>query len=110
MEEANISNLLYQSDKDLAQGTGEQQILQTIAVVTEMMSVWSGSLTLFNPSSTTYVKHFISRFNNSTFDNYTWDSHIAGYGNTTSAINAIQFTMSSGNFDGTIKLYGIKDS
>jgi hypothetical protein len=71
----------------------------------------SGTLTLFNPSSTTYVKHFISRFNNSTFDNYTWDSHIAGYGNTTSAINAIQFTMSSGNIDdGTIKLYGIKDS
>jgi hypothetical protein len=96
----------YESSRDLAQSTGVQILSSTGGSDADQTS--SGTLTLFNPSSTTYVKHFIARFNNSTFDNYTWDSYIAGYGNTTSAINAIQFTMSSGNFDGTIALYGIK--
>jgi hypothetical protein len=109
MGEANVfGGFAYEASRDLAQSTGVQILSSTGGSDADQTS--SGTLTLFNPSSTTYVKHFISRFNNSTFDNYTWDSHIAGYGNTTSAINAIQFTMSSGNFDGTIKLYGIKDS
>ena len=39
------------------------------------------------------------------------DDYYAGYGNTTSAVNAISFQMSSGNIEtGTIKLYGLKDS
>jgi hypothetical protein len=70
----------------------------------------SGSLQLFNPASTTYVKHFIVRNNYYKADNYSIDFYIAGYGNTTSAVNAIQFKMSSGNFDGIIKLYGVKKS
>ena len=76
-----------------------------------------GSLTLFNPSSTTYVKHFISNASTMTYHtgdtdtgNYNYAMYVAGYGNTTSAINAVRFQMSSGNFDGVIKLYGVKKS
>ena len=68
---------------------------------------------LFNPSSTTFVKHFIARIslNQSASPNMFLDNYSAGYFNTTSAIDAIQFKMASGNIDaGVIKLYGIKDS
>jgi hypothetical protein len=69
----------------------------------------SGSLTLFNPSSTTYVKHFIATVNEYNQNDYNQNAYVAGYGNTTSAVNAIQFKMSSGNIDdGTILMYGIK--
>jgi hypothetical protein len=57
------------------------------------------------------VKHFIARTNGMTFGTYSHEGYTAGYFNTTSAIDAIQFKFSSGNIDaGTIKLYGIKDS
>ena len=66
---------------------------------------------MFNPSSTTFLKHFIGRANNYHRANITNDDNFAGYFNTTSAIDAIQFKFSSGNIDsGLIKLYGIKDS
>ena len=66
---------------------------------------------LFNPSSTTFVKHYISRAVQNAAINYVYDSYSAGYGNTTSAIDAIKFQANSGNIDtATIKLYGIKDS
>jgi hypothetical protein len=69
-----------------------------------------GYLELYNPSSTTFVKHFISRMNYNHQADYSIDSFTSGYGNTTSAINAIQFKMDSGNMDGIIKLYGVKKS
>lgn len=100
------TTLAYGGSQDLAQ----QTIFQNLAIgigngADEMIA---GSLQLFNPSSTTYVKHFISNFNTYTQDNFTENDYVAGYGNTTSAVNAIQFKMSSGNFDGTILMYGIK--
>jgi len=66
-----------------------------------------GTLQIFNPSSTTFVKHFIARsINNPT--EYAQDEYMAGYFNTTSAIDAVQFKMASGNIDdGIIKLYGV---
>jgi hypothetical protein len=70
----------------------------------------SGVLTIFNPSSTTYVKHFISSVTNYTYHDYSIIQHVGGYFNTTSAVNAFDFKMTSGNFDGTIKLYGVKKS
>jgi hypothetical protein len=101
------SGLGYSTGEDLAQGTGFQSLAQNIGNGADE-SV-SGSLTIFNPSSTTYVKHFISRFSNYEEDNRMFDCFSAGYGNTTSAVNAIQFKMSSGNIDdGKIYLYGIK--
>ena len=68
----------------------------------------SGYLRLFNPSSTTFVKNFIAQSNTYEATNNSMHCFIAGYGNTTSAVNAIQFSMSSGNIDaGDICLYGI---
>ena len=71
----------------------------------------SGFLHLFDPSNTTFVKHFIARCNSYLHSDGTYEAHIAGYFNTTSAIDEFQFKMDSGNIDaGTIKLYGLKDS
>ena len=59
-------------------------------------------------SSTTFVKHFMSNVNNVAYVDRSFNNYSAGYGNTTSAVDAIQFKMSSGNLDaGSIKLYGI---
>ena len=68
----------------------------------------SGTLNLFNPSSTTFVKHFILNNNGCFSNDISINIFAAGYGNTTSAVDAVQFKMSSGNIDaGTITLYGI---
>jgi hypothetical protein len=102
--------LSYDTNADLAQSTSDQRLTQPISNVSDSSA--SGSMSLFNPSSTTYVKHFIGSSNSmvitSDFTEYYCMVHYtAGYGNTTSAINAVRFQMSSGNFDGTILLYGI---
>ena len=106
--EADTEALLgYDAGGDLAQSTGFQPLLRGVGIENDQ-SV-SGSLTLFNPSSTTYVKHFISINNGYGTGVASVNTFIAGYFNTTSAINAIRFNMSSGNIDaGTIYLYGIK--
>jgi hypothetical protein len=71
----------------------------------------SGSMFLFNPSSTTFVKHFMTNVQYSQNTDGSINYRCAGYCNTTTAIDGVQFKMSSGNTDsGTIKLYGIKDS
>jgi hypothetical protein len=101
------SALSYVPSEDLAQSTAFQEIIREIGNDNDQSG--NGSLTLFNPSSTTYVKHFISRNSTSQNGDYAEDLYIAGYGNTTSAVNAIQFKFASGNIDaGTIYLYGIK--
>jgi hypothetical protein len=103
------TGLAYAGSMDLAQGTGEQYLLYNVGSGADESG--SGSLTLFNPSSTTYVKHFIATANGLYGDgDYCWSMYVAGYGNTTSAINAIRFKFSAGNFDGVIKMYGVKKS
>ena len=102
------SELSYITDYDLAQGTGFQYLDQNSG--SDADQNLGGSLQIFNPSSTTYVKHFIARTSSVFASDGVTDLYIAGYMNTTSAINAIQFKMDSGNFDGTIKLYGLKKS
>ena len=98
----------YITSLDLAQSTAYQFLANVEA---DSDTSCSGYLHLFEPSSTTFTKHFISRVNvvyPATTD-YTSDYYIAGYGNTTSAINAIDFKMASGNIDsGTIDMYGVK--
>jgi len=102
-------SLAYDGTFDIAQGTGFA-IFETGQGNDNDQSM-SGYFYLFNPSSTTYVKHFIAQSNSYLFHNYTRTAILGGYGNTTSAIDGIQFKMASGNIDsGTIKLYGIKDS
>ena len=104
------TGLPYQSTLDLAQSTGFQPLSEN-GVSNENDASLNGSLTLFNPSSTTYVKHFIATTNNqkNAETGLSTNIYVAGYGNTTSAINAVRFQMSSGNIDdGKIYLYGIK--
>jgi hypothetical protein len=96
----------YKANLDLAQSTAFQPIADRTG--NGLDEGVSGSLTLFNPSSTVYVKHFLSDTNNYLAANYTVNDHCAGYGNTTSAVNAVRFKFESGNMDGIIYLYGIK--
>ena len=101
----------YYINEDLAQGTGVARISGDI--YTDNDSSMSGSMFLFAPSSTTFVKHFFSDTQRMDYSSvgYTNRWLCGGYLNTTSAINGIQFSMISGNIDsGTIKLYGIKGS
>jgi hypothetical protein len=98
--------LTYETPHDLAQSTAFAPISSDVG--SDSDEIVAGSMLLFNPSSTTYVKHFIINNSNYNYLVYNNQNFVAGYGNTTSAINAIQFKMSSGNFDGTIYLYGIK--
>ncbi len=98
----------YLTGADLAQGTGFQRLEEGDSMGNDNDQCLGGTLTLFNPASTTFVKHFIARTNNAHWVDVSTDGFFAGYGNTTSAVNAIQFKMSSGNIDsGVIKLYGI---
>ena len=103
----------YIASQDLAQGTGFQNLTPEVELGQDDDASSSGELFLFNPSSTTYVKHFMWTGNHMSYYSTPWsiNSYVAGYGNTTSAVDAIQFKMTSGNIDaGTFKLYGIKDS
>ena len=107
-ENDSTPDVYYITSHDLAQSTSAKKIMGTI--YNDDDNSGSGYLYLFNPSSTTFVKHFISstqRTDNATSNNF----YTAGYGNTTSAINAVQFTMASGNIDsGVIKMYGLSKS
>jgi len=100
------AGLSYDGGFDLAQNTSFQPLCWYTGSDADQAN--SGSLELYNPSSTTYVKHFISRISVTAENDQSVCAFVAGYGNTTSAINAIRFQMSSGNFDGKIYLYGIK--
>jgi hypothetical protein len=101
--------LTYAGGSDLAQSTSAQPL--GIGLGTDNDQSLSGELMFFNPSNTVFVKHFLARTNNIMYHNYSLDSYSGGYMNTSSAIDAVQFSMNSGNIDaGTIKLYGLKDS
>ena len=102
-------SISYEGSYDLAQSTSDQQLIYQLGNDNDQCV--SGYLFLFNPSSTTFVKHFFGRCSSSYYTNGNLTGNYAGYGNTTSAIDGVRFKMSSGNIDaGTIKLYGIKDS
>ena len=102
------AGIAYEASYDLAQSTSSQRIFDNVGNDNDQGSV--GTLHLFNPSSTTFVKHFIFRGNTAENADYSIESNVAGYCNTTTAIDGVQFSYSSGNIDsGTIKLYGIGD-
>ena len=105
------TGLAYDTGDDLAQSTSFSILTVGGGTGNDNDQNISGELILFNPSSTTFVKHFMSRVDNTQSSDYSIDGYSAGYGNTTTAVDAIQFKFASGNIDsGTIKLYGIKDS
>ena len=101
------TDLQYETDKDQAQGTAFQPLTSGVGNAADESC--AGELYLFNPSNTTYVKHFYARvheyYHYST--GYSISSFIAGYFNVTGAIDDIQFKMSTGNMDAVIKMYGV---
>jgi len=100
------TGLAYDDTVDLAQSTGIQVISQGVGSDNDQCC--AGILQLFDPSSTTFVKHFIFRGNRTLSSDFTVDDYVAGYCNTTTAIDGIQFSFASGNIDaGTFKLYGV---
>jgi len=107
-EADNSAGQFYHTSNDLAQSTSPQILIGNGGVGADNDQSYAGTLTLFAPSSTTFVKHYMAVSNTYQYDNYSMNDFVAGYGNTTSAINSVQFSMSSGNIDsGVIKLYGI---
>ena len=101
--------LAYSTSNDLANGTGIEILGKDVGTDNDQSTV--GEMYLFNPSSTTFVKHFIANTNYQHADEYNIDVYKAGYANTTSAITGVRFQAVSGNIDsGSFKLYGIKDS
>jgi hypothetical protein len=109
-EADSTTNLRYDTSHDLAQGTGYQD-LNTSGVGNGNDESISGTLFLFSPSSTTFVKHFMDTNNMYFSDNYTINSRTAGYCNVTAAIDGVDFKFDTGNIDsGVIKMYGLSKS
>ena len=105
-EDGSSTGLSYITGGDQAQGSSFQRASQQIG--NDNDQALSGTLHIFNPASTTFVKHFIATTNQAGFENRSVNSFIAGYFNTTTALTRVRFKMSSGNIDaGTITLYGI---
>ena len=105
-EAGTSGSLEYSSSEDLAQSTGDGYLNWDVGAGSDENV--SGEMWLFNPSSTTFVKHFIARTSSVHSASAELDAYQAGYANTTSAINAIQFKATSGNIDdGIIKMYGV---
>ena len=106
-ESDSATEVAYRAGDDQAQSTNFINIAQQVGNGNDESI--SGYLHLFNPSSTTYVKHFMARTSTYNADDILFDVYSAGYFNTTSAIDAIQFKLASGDIDaGDICLYGIK--
>ena len=108
-ESGSATSLTYADANDLSQSTDFQMLNDGVGNANDESCV--GTMHLFSPSSTTFVKHFMATSHRYYYTDYTIVDYMAGYCNTTSAINAVQFKFQSDNMDsGTIKLYGIKDS
>ena len=103
--EADEVDFGYDTGGDTAQGTGFQRL--SVDSANDADGSGAGILHLFSPSNTTYVKHFYSRYHHMTGTPAATINFVAGYFNDTNDIDAVQFKMSSGNFDGVIQLYGI---
>ena len=104
-EAGTSTSLAYVTDYDLAQSTAVQRLGY---VGTENDESLAGTMHLFDPASTTFVKHFISEVHGYHSSDLAINTFVSGYCNVTAAIDGVQFTMASGNIDaGTIKLYGV---
>ena len=105
-EDDSSTGVGYVTGEDLAQSTSAWKLAYAVGNAADESNC--GEMWLFNPSSTTYVKHFISVSNEYGNGDLSYGSYAAGYFNVTTALTRFQFKMSSGNIDaGTIKLYGI---
>jgi len=108
-ESGNTSSLEYNPYSDQSQVPEQVEFMENVGGDNDQSG--SGEIFLYNPSSTTFVKHFTVSTTHYSANNYNKHSYMAGYANTTSAVNAVQFKFDSDNIEaGIIKLYGIKDS
>ena len=110
-ESGSSTSLEYRAGDDLAQSTGDQTLGDNLGNHSD--ATLSGYMYLFNPSSTTFVKHFIAQttFMEQDSTPYSMNSFTAGYCNVTAAIDGVTFKMNSGNIDsGVIKMYGLSKS
>ena len=100
----------YRANADLGQSANPQIFAEPMGNANDESG--SGEIYIFNPSSTTFVKHFMARFNHNSYSGKIEDYFTAGYCNTTSAVTGIRFEMeaSTNIQSGTFKLYGLKDS
>ena len=106
-EGGSSGSVAYNTSRDQAQGTANQIIASGVG--NDNDQACSGELTIYSPSSTTFVKHFMSTSNVAHNNQFTQNWFIAGYINTTTALTRVQFKFNSGNIDsGIIKMYGIK--
>jgi len=100
------THLGYRTAEDQAEGNAYQTLYDRVDSANDAST--SGILTLYDPSNTTYVKHFVSRLNGMHADTYTMECHAAGYINTTNAITQIRFQFESDDIQsGTIKMFGV---
>lgn len=92
----------YQLQQSTAyQGTGEN-------VGSDADQGVSGEVHFYDPSNTTHTKHYSGYISQTHKSDYSWNVYLFGYGNTTSAVDAIDFKYSSGNISsGTIIMYGV---
>ena len=105
-EDDSSTTLTYSTGRDQAQGTAFQTL--TIDAGNANDESVSGTLHLYDPSNTTFVKHFIAVSNSPPNGTHAANMYTAGYFNTTTALTRVQFKMDGGNIDsGVIKLYGI---
>ena len=105
-EDDSSTSLGYNTDQDQAQATGFLNVSEALGADNDQCA--NVIITLYDPSNTTFVKHFIARTAYVHQNDISIDAFIAGYCNTASAIDGVQFKMDSGNIDaGTFKLYGV---
>ena len=97
--------LAYESGRDQTNAAAFQDIGMAIGNGSD--ESLAGILHVFSPSSTTHVKHWKAITTDNGHNNFVHTAYSGGYINDTTAIDEIQFKMSSGNFDGVIQLYGI---
>jgi hypothetical protein len=105
-ESGSDAGVAYFTGEDQAQGTAFQSLCLDVGAGGDE-SV-AGELHLFNPASTTYVKHYYSELTLYHDADYNIHAFTAGYFNDTNNIDAISFKFASGDFDGTIKMWGVK--
>ena len=107
-QDANPAELAYITNSDLAQSASFQMLTPSGTTGNGSDESLAGELHIFNPASTTYVKHWYSRFSAVHSSPAANDNFSAGYINSTSDVDAVQFKWTSGDFDGTIKMWGVK--
>jgi len=106
IEDGTGGSLGYNTDQDQAQATGFLNISEALGADNDQCT--NGIITIYDPSNTTFVKHFIARMAYTHQNDRMMEAYIAGYCNTTSAIDGVQFKMDSDAIDaGTFKLYGV---